>query len=100
MILFSTRSTRHLASNIALRPGVCTIKQFSDGELFVRIDEDVQGQHVWVLAGTQSPAEHLLELFFLCDALVRAGAHINLFITYFAYARQIVQSPGKPIQQK
>lgn len=93
MKLFSTSSTRHLASNIALSPGLCTIKQFSDGEIYVRIDEDVQGQTVWVLAGTQPPAENILELFFLCDALSRAGAHINALITYFAYARQVIAAP-------
>ncbi len=95
MKLFSTRSTRHLASHIAIEPGACTIKQFSDGELFVRIDEDVQGQTVWVLAGTQPPAENIFELFFLCDALVRAGAQINVCITYLAYARQMVAAPGE-----
>ena len=88
-------TTRHLASNIALKPGRCTVKQFSDGELFVRIDEDVQGKDVWLLVGTHAPAEHLLEFFFLCDALQRAGAHVNVFISYFAYARQVVAAPGE-----
>ena len=95
MILFSTSSTRHLADNIALEHGNCTIKQFNDGELFVRIDENVQGKDVWVLAATQAPAEHLLELFLLLDALQRSGAHINLFITYFAYGRQVVAASGE-----
>lgn len=95
MILFSTSSTRHLAFHSALRLGLCTIKQFNDGELFVRIDEDVQGQQVWVLAATQAPAENLIELFFLLDALERAGAHINLCITYFGYARQVIAAPGE-----
>ena len=89
MILFSTRSAQHLASKIALNHGSCTIKQFSDGEIFVRVDEDIQDKHVWVLASTQAPAENLLELFFLCDALKRAGAHMSVLITYFAYARQV-----------
>jgi ribose-phosphate pyrophosphokinase len=93
MILFSTTTTRHLAANIAMRSGACTIKQFRDGELFVRIDEDVRNKSVWVLAATQAPAEHLLELFFLLDALHRGGAIINLFITYFAYARQGTATP-------
>lgn len=95
MKLFSTTTTRHLASKIELKDGACLIKQFNDGELFVRIDENVRGQDVWVLAGTQAPAEHLLELLFLCDALVRAGACVNLFITYFGYARQIIAGPGE-----
>lgn len=95
MILFSTRSTRHIAKNMALQQGAATIKQFRDGELFVRIDQDVQDKNVWILAGTQPPAENLLELFFLCDALLRAGAQINLFVTYLAYVRQIIAAPGE-----
>lgn len=95
MILFSTTATQHLASHIALPHGKCTVKQFNDGELFVRIDEDVQDKDVWVLAATQAPAEHLLELFFLLDVLQKAQARINLFITYFAYGRQVVAPSGE-----
>jgi len=95
MILFANRAAQHLAKKIDLPQGACTIKQFSDGELYVRIDQDVEEQDVWILASTPTPAENLLELFFLCDALSRAGAHINLFITYFAYARQTITAPGE-----
>ena len=68
--------------------GHYTKKQFSDGELYVCIDQDVADKHVWVITATNPPAEHFLELFFLLDALQRAGAHINLLFTYFGYARQ------------
>lgn len=95
MKLFSSRSTLHIAENIGLKKGACTIKNFNDGELFVRIDENVDKQTVWVMASTPAPAENLFELFFLCDALKRAGAHLNVCITYLAYARQIVASPGE-----
>jgi len=95
MILFANRAAQHLAQKIDIPQGACTIKQFSDGELYVRIDQDVEEQDVWVLASTPAPAENLLELFFLCDALSRAGAHINLFITYFGYARQTITAPGE-----
>ena len=95
MKLFSTRATHHLASTIKLEKGSCTIKQFSDGELFVRIDEDVKNQHVWVLAGTQPPAENLLELFFLCNALLTVGAHLHVCVTYLSYVRQIIAAPGE-----
>jgi ribose-phosphate pyrophosphokinase len=95
MKLFATKSAQHIAERITLEKGICTTKQFSDGELFVRIDEDVQGQHVWVLAGTQAPADNLLEFFFLCNALLRAGAHIHAIITYLSYVRQIVALPGE-----
>jgi ribose-phosphate pyrophosphokinase len=95
MILFSTMSSRHIAERCAMRLGACTVKHFSDGELFVRIDEDVHSQDVWVLASTQTPADNLLELFFLLDALQTAGARIHLFISYFSYARQVVTAQGQ-----
>lgn len=100
MKLFSTNSAQHLATKIEFQQGLCTIKKFSDGEIFVRIDENVQDREIWVLAGTQAPAEHLFELFFLCNALERSGAKINLLITYFAYARQVVAQPTEacPVQ--
>lgn len=95
MKLFSTRSAHHIASRIALEQGACTIKQFSDGELFVRVDEDIRGQSVWVLASTQAPADNLLEFFFLCNALLKAGAKLHVIITYLSYVRQIVAAPGE-----
>jgi ribose-phosphate pyrophosphokinase len=95
MILFATRSAQHLAQRMTVQQGAYTIKQFSDGELFVRLDQDVAQRHVWVLAATQPPAENLLELFFLLDALQRAGASLNLCISYFGYARQIIAEPGE-----
>jgi ribose-phosphate pyrophosphokinase len=95
MILFSTRSAHHLAKNMFAHHGAYTIKQFNDGEFFVSIDEDVRDKQVWVLASTQSPVENLFELFFLLDALLHAGARINLFISYFAYARQVDPTPSQ-----
>lgn len=95
MLIFSTKSARRIAEHIAMQHGATTIKFFSDGELFVRVDEDVRGKRVWVIASTQAPAENLLELFFLLDALEQAGARIFLFITYFAYARQVIAAPGE-----
>lgn len=96
MILFYTKSTQHLVSRIALAQGKHTVKQFSDGELWIHVDEEeVKNKKVWVIAATHAPAEHLLELFFLLDALQRAGAHINVLFTYFGYARQVDSKPGQ-----
>lgn len=64
MILFSTSTAEHLAKNIDANLATYTHMRFSDGELYVRIDEDVHDKEVWVLAATQPPAENLLELFF------------------------------------
>lgn len=97
MIIFYTDATKHIADKIKEPKGDCTIKHFSDGELYVRVNEEVKGKQVWVIASTQPPAENMLKLFFLLDALQRAGASINLLITYFAYARQIVAEPGQAL---
>jgi len=85
-LLFYTNSVKHLASKINMPIGKFVIKKFSDGELYVKVDEDVKDNRVWVLASIQP--DNVLELAFLLDALNRAKASINLFITYFGYARQ------------
>lgn len=96
MILFSTCTMLEISKNIKLPQGSCTLKKFSDGELYVHINDDIKGKTVWLLAATQPPAEHMLELFFMLDALKRAGAaQINLFISYFAYARQLKTITGE-----
>ncbi len=89
MKVVATRSMQHLVGSLSEPVIGYTIKQFSDGELYIKLNDNVQGETVWVLAGTQAPAENMLELLFLLDALTHAGAQtINLFCVYFAYARQ------------
>lgn len=95
MIIFSTRSAQHLLKKIELPCAQYLIKQFSDGELYVKINQSIQ-EKVWIIAGTQPPAENLLELFFLLDALTRLGVKdINIVFTYFGYARQSIALPGE-----
>lgn len=88
MNFFYTTSTKHLANKIKTKKGKFILKKFGDGEIYVKILEKVKNKKVWVLASTQPPADNLLELFFLLDALKREQAKINLLITYFGYARQ------------
>lgn len=104
MILFATSSASHLINKdlinkTPIKLGDCTVKQFSDGELYVSINEspeNIQKKEFWVLTGTQPPAENLLELFFLLNALERMGAQkINILFTYFGYARQAIAAPGQ-----
>ncbi len=96
MIVFFTRSAQHLSVNSNFPIGSYTVKQFSDGELYLKLEQHVSKQEVWVVTSTQPPAENLLELFFLLDALTTAGAQkINLFFSYFAYARQAHPLPGE-----
>jgi ribose-phosphate pyrophosphokinase len=87
MKLFFTPSAMHLALNIDGVKGTYLSKTFSDGEKYVRVENGVKGA-VWVVANTNPPAENLIELFFLLDALRRLASEINLIVPYFAYARQ------------
>ncbi|MEX0940858.1 MAG: ribose-phosphate diphosphokinase [Candidatus Babeliales bacterium] len=97
MKVFATRSCAHLLNQMNLPQGRLTIKTFSDGELYIKIEEEVADQKVWVIASTEAPAEHLIELFLLLDALERAGAQIHILFTYFGYARQDRMLPGEPL---
>ncbi|CAN5171045.1 ribose-phosphate diphosphokinase [soil metagenome] len=96
MIIFSNRAAAHLVDNMNLPKGNAIIKQFSDGELYIKIESDIANKEIWVIACTQAPAKNLLELFFILDALTRMGApRINLFFPYFGYARQAIAQVGE-----
>jgi ribose-phosphate pyrophosphokinase len=62
-------------------------KTFSDGEKYIRVENEVS-RPVWVIANTNPPADNMLELFFLLDALKRLATDVRLIVPYFAYARQ------------
>lgn len=65
-----------------------TVRRFADGEIFVKINENVRGRDVFMIQSTNPPAENLLELLLLIDAARRASAHrIAVVIPYFGYAR-------------
>ncbi|HEX5726679.1 MAG TPA: ribose-phosphate pyrophosphokinase [Longimicrobiaceae bacterium] len=66
-----------------------TLRRFADGELFVRIDENVRGRDLFIVQSTMPPAENVMELLLMIDAARRASAaRINAVIPYFGYARQ------------
>jgi len=100
MILFYTNSTKHLASKIKVNKGKFEIRRFSDGEIHVKVEQDVKNKKVWVLASTLPPADNILELIFLLDVLKREKAKINLLIPYFGYARQDRLLPGECFSSK
>ncbi len=84
---------RALAEEIAGQLGVelckATITRFADGEVFVRIDENVRGADVFIVQPTNPPAENILELLLLIDAVRRASAaRITCVLPYFGYGRQ------------
>ena len=66
------------------------IKKFSDGEVYVEINENIRGNSVFVIQSTSNPAnDNLMELLICIDALRRSSAkNITAVIPYFGYARQ------------
>lgn len=93
MLLLSGTANRPLAEEVSQQLGqpLCavTIKRFADGELFVKIDENVRGRDVYIIQPTNPPAENMMELLLLMDAAKRASAaRVTAVIPYFGYARQ------------
>jgi ribose-phosphate pyrophosphokinase len=95
MIVFYTASTHHLKSSLPFESGKYTAKQLSDGEWYITLEQNVASKDVWVIAATNPPADNLIELLLLLNALQQSGAKINLFFTYFGYARQDRPLPGE-----
>jgi ribose-phosphate pyrophosphokinase len=93
LLLLGGRSNRSLAAEIGeiigKSPDGATIKQFSDGEIFVRIDRSARGRDVYIVQTTDAPADNILELLLLIDAARRASAaRVTAVIPYFGYGRQ------------
>jgi ribose-phosphate pyrophosphokinase len=66
-----------------------TITRFADGEIFVRIDENVRGNDVFIVQPTNPPADNIIELLLLIDAARRASAaRITCVMPYYGYSRQ------------
>ena len=91
--LFSGRSNTELAEKVAAtigqQLGKVEIRNFSDGELWVKYNENIRGDNVFIIQSTNPPAENLLELLIMLDAARRASARkITAVIPYFGYARQ------------
>jgi len=107
MKLLSCNANRPLAEAIAdyldTRLTRSEVKTFSDQEIFVRIDENVRGEDVFVIQSTSYPAnDNLMQLLICMDALKRASARrITAVIPYFGYARQDRKpGPRTPISAK
>jgi ribose-phosphate pyrophosphokinase len=94
---------RAICKKIGIPLGACTIKAFPDGETFVKIDENVRGEEVFVVQPTSPPTNHnLMELFIMIDALKRASAkRITAVVPFYGYARQDRKDqPRVPITAK
>jgi ribose-phosphate pyrophosphokinase len=107
LTIFSGNANRELSESICkcveVRPGVCEVTTFSDGEIFVEVGENVRGVNCFVVQPTSAPVnQNLMELLVMIDALKRASAgSIVAIIPYFGYARQDRKvKPRTPISAK
>ena len=88
---------------IGIKLGKCSVQPFPDGETFVKIEENVRGEDVYVVQPTSPPTNHhLMELFIMMDALRRASAaRITVVLPFYGYARQDRKDqPRVPITAK
>lgn len=105
--IFSGNSNRELALEIAdylgINLGKAIVSKFSDGEIQVKIDDNVRGVEVFIIQTLSFPVnENLMELLIMIDALRRASAEkITAVIPYFGYAKQEKKMAGRePISAK
>ena len=93
MKLFAGRSNPQLAREISEQLGISlgnlTIKTFSDGEIWVKFEENIRSEDVFIIQSTNPPADNIIELMLLLDAARRASAgSVTAVIPYYGYARQ------------
>ena len=105
--LFSGRANPFLSQKISdylgISLGAAKISTFPDGELLVKLEEDVRGRDVFIIQPTCDPVnESLMELLIFIDCARRASAErITTVMPYFGYARQDRKDEGRvPITAK
>ncbi len=105
--IFTGNANKELVKNICkglnIEVGSCEVKQFSDGEINLNINETVRGCDVFLIQPTHSPVnDNLMELLIMIDAVKRASAgRINAVIPYYGYARQDRKTKARePITSK
>ena len=93
MLIFGGSASPKLARNICaylgVRLGAGEVLHFSEGNLFVRIKENVRGRHVYLVQSTAYPTnDNFMELLFWIDAFKRASAdQVTVVMPYFSYAK-------------
>ncbi|MCG8372339.1 MAG: ribose-phosphate pyrophosphokinase [Balneolales bacterium] len=93
LAIFSGTSNPALARAIAKEYGAnlgnVTIKRFSDGELYVKYEQSIRGEDIFIVQPTPPPGDNMIELLLLLDAAKRASvSRVTAVIPYFGYARQ------------
>jgi ribose-phosphate pyrophosphokinase len=105
--IFAGRLSQELGERVCkhleLPLGVARVESFPDGEVIVKLDEDVRGRDCFVILSTCTPVnENLMELLVFVDCLRRASARrVTVVTPYFGYARQDRKDEGRvPITAK
>ncbi len=105
--IFSGNANRPLSENIVshlgLTLGQADVGRFSNGEIRVRLEENVRGTDVYIVQPTTTPVnDHLMELLLLIDAARRASARrVTAVMPFYGYARQDRKERGRePISAK
>ncbi len=94
---------REICEYLGIRLGEATVSAFSDGEIRVRVEENVRGADVFVVQSCSDPVNtSIIEMLIMLDALKRSSAsRITAVIPYFGYARQDRKDqPRVPISAK
>ena len=80
---------KRIAKNLNTELRQVDVSRFSDGEIQIKIEENIRGTDVFIIQPTMPPAENILELLLLIDAVRRASCRrVTAVIPYFGYARQ------------
>lgn len=92
LLVIAGNASRSLAESVCKHLGQalghCDVTRFTDGEVFVQVEDNVRGADLFIVQSTYPPAEHLLELLMLIDACRRSSARrITAVVPYFGYAR-------------
>src|SRR5438552_9424306 len=102
--IFTGNAHPKLAADIAAELGTplgeIVVKEFSDGEISVKIEESARGQDIFLIQSTCSPVnDNLMELLIMIDAFRRASARrITVVLPYYGYARQDKKTkPREPV---
>ncbi len=93
LAIFSGRSnialSRAIAESYGIALGDITIKEFSDGELYVKFEQSIRGEDIFIIQPTTPPGDNIIELLLMLDAAKRASVkRVTAVIPYFGYARQ------------
>jgi ribose-phosphate pyrophosphokinase len=85
----SRRLTTAICRHLGVEPGDGEVIRFSDGNLFVKANQNVRGRHVYIVQSTVFPAnDNFMELLFWIDAFKRASAaSVTVLMPYFSYGK-------------